>query len=302
MKIDRLLGIIMTLLNHNKLKAKDLAEKYEVSLRTIYRDIDAICQAGIPIVTYPGGDGGVAIAEGFKLNKNILNKEELNNIVTGLKGIDSISQGKQVQHLLEKLLPREEVLLSPKDHIFIDLGSFYKNSLSHKISVLKEAISLGHEISFDYFSNRGMTERFVEPYFISFKWSDWYVFGFCLTRKDFRLFKLNRMDKLILTEKPFVKRKVPEEKTTLDHYFTQDQQKVTLLLDPSVEYKIVESYGVGSYERMEDQRLKFTLFYTNKDYALETILSLGHKAEVIEPKEMIEEIKTCADNILKKYQ
>ncbi|WP_459766585.1 WCX domain-containing protein [Alkaliphilus crotonatoxidans] len=94
---------------------------------------------------------------------------------------------------------------------------------------------------------------------------------------------------------------IPEEKKKLENYFSQEQWVVTLLLDPSLEYKIVESYGVNSYEIMPDQRIRFKLYYRNKDYALKTILGFGDKAEVISPKEMINEIRSCAKKIYEKY-
>lgn len=302
MKIDRLLGIITTLVNCDKIKAKALAEKFEVSTRTIHRDIEDICKAGIPLVTYQGGDGGISIAEGYKLDKNILTMEELDNIVIGLKSIESISPNSKVNLLLEKFAPKEEDIISISNNIFIDLTSFYKISLSHKISVLREAINNKNEVSFDYFSNKGISKRQIEPYFITFKWNAWYVFGYCKYQNDFRLFKLNRTDNLTLTEIKFSSRDIPGEKTELDNYFKNDVHSVTLLLHRSLEYQIVENYGVGSYEITEDNRIKFNLDYTNYHYAMQTILSFGDKAEVLSPKHIIDDVKNCAENILKMYK
>jgi predicted DNA-binding transcriptional regulator YafY len=302
MKIDRLLGILTTLLNNDKTKAKELAEKFEVSIRTIHRDIEDICKAGIPVVTYQGGDGGIRIAQGYKFDKNILSNDELSNILIGLKSIESITQGSQVKLLLEKITPRVEDVLSINNSIFIDLSSFYKTSLSHKINTLREAIQSSQEVCFNYYSNKGMINRCIEPYFITFKWSAWYVFGYCKLRKNFRIFKLNRMDALEANNTSFTVRQLPKDEARLDDYFNNQGKTVTLLLDASMEYKIIETYGVGSYEIIKDNKIKFNLEYRNHEYAIQTILAFGDKAEVLSPKSIIDEIKQCAENILNMYK
>ncbi len=303
MKIDRLLGIITFLLNHERATARLLAEKFEVSIRTIHRDIEAICRAGIPLVTYQGGGGGIGIAEGYKLDKSVLTSDELGNILIGLKTIESISDDHNIKHLLGKLAVKQEDVISVSNNIFIDLTSFYRTSLSDKIKRLREAAANFTEVSFDYFSIQGSSSvRCIEPYFITFKWSAWYVFGYCKLRGDFRLFKLNRINDLRMEDKKFLPREIPEEKLDLDSHLDRDLKTVTMLIDPSLEYKIVDTYGVNSYEITEDNRIKFTLEYTNHYYAMEFIQSLGDKVQVLEPKEMIQQLKANAENIVKMYK
>src|SRR5690349_2339808 len=108
MKIDRLLGIITILLQHNKVTAPELAKRFEVSRRTIHRDIDDICKAGIPIITYQGGDGGISIADGYKLDKSVLSVDELQSIIAGLKSLDSVSDNSRIERLISKLSPKNE--------------------------------------------------------------------------------------------------------------------------------------------------------------------------------------------------
>jgi predicted DNA-binding transcriptional regulator YafY len=302
MKIDRLLGILTTLLNNDKTTARGLAEKFEVSIRTIHRDIEDICKAGIPIVTYQGGNGGISIAEGYKFDKNIFTNDELSNILFGLKSLESISQDSKVKLLLEKIAPSKEDVLSINNSIFIDLSSFYKTSLSHKINILREAIQSSLEVCFHYYSNRGMSKRCIQPYFITFKWSAWYVFGYCKLREDFRLFKLNRMDALENNNTSFIVRELTKDKTLIDDYFNIQGEIVALLLDASMEYQIVEAYGVGSYEITEDNRIRFDLEYRNHEYAIQTILAFGDKAKVLYPEAIRNEIKQCAENILNMYK
>ncbi len=169
MKIDRLLGIITILLQHDKVTAPELAKRFEVSRRTIHRDIDDICKAGIPIITYQGGAGGISIAEGYKLDKSVLSVDELQNIITGLKSLGSVSDTLRIEKLISKLTPKSEAVVAIKDSILIDLSSHYKSSLSEKISLIKSAINQNKLVSFDYYSEKGLSNRTIEPYLIVFQ-------------------------------------------------------------------------------------------------------------------------------------
>jgi predicted DNA-binding transcriptional regulator YafY len=209
LKIDRLLGIITILLQKDKVTAPHLAEKFEVSRRTILRDIDDICRAGIPVVTMQGGDGGISIAKGYKLDKSVLTTNELQSIIAGLRSIEGIEKPANIERLLRKLAPSDDMMISLRDSVVIDLASYYKNDLSEKIGVIKEAVASRRLIEFDYYYIKGTVRRVIEPYFIAFKWSNWYVFGFCAERQDFRIFKLNRLWELSVSNETFVPREIP---------------------------------------------------------------------------------------------
>jgi predicted DNA-binding transcriptional regulator YafY len=234
MKIDRLIGIITILLQRDRVTAPELAKRYEVSRRTIHRDIDDICKAGIPIITYQGGDGGISIADGYKLDKSVLSVEELQNIITGLKSLGSVSDTSRIEMLISKLAPENEAVVSIKNNVLIDLSSHYKSSLSEKISLLKAATSENKLVSFDYYSEKGLSYRIIEPYFITFKWTAWYVFGYCKDRQDFRLFKLNRLWKQRILDDTFVPREIAAEVLQFDDYFT-DENRITILFDKGQE-------------------------------------------------------------------
>ncbi len=301
MKIDRLLGIITILLQCNKITAPELAEKFEVSRRTIHRDIDDICKAGIPIITYQGGDGGISIADGYKLDKSVLSVEELQSIITGLKSLGSVSDTARIEMLISKLAPKNQAFVSMRDNLLIDLSSHYKPSLSEKISLLKRAISDNKLVSFDYYSEKGLSKRTIEPYFITFRWTSWYVFGYCRDSSDFRLFKLNRLWGHRVLEDKFIPREIPAEELQFDDYFT-DEKKITVLFDKSLEYRLVEEYGPGCYIALEDGSLRFSVGFTNRDYMIAWILGFGDRARVIEPVDIADEIKKKAKNIISNYE
>jgi len=304
MKIDRLLGILTVLMKKEKVKAKDLAERFEVSLRTIYRDVEDISKAGIPIITYPGGDGGIGIADGFTLDKSVLTREELQSIVLGLKSLGSVMMGSQISSLLGKLSPEPNRFIACKDDIIIDLASFYKNSLAPKISLLRQAIAEKAIVRFEYYSKTGQTKRELEPYFITFKWAAWYLFGYCRLREDFRLFKLNRLTMLELTEAHYVPRTITEEQLDLEAFYSDPQtiQYATLLLNRSLEYMVVDGYGLGSYEVVDDDTIIAKWDYVNEQEMIKTILGLGGGAKVIAPQNLADAVRAEAEKILHQYE
>lgn len=301
MKIDRLLGIVMILLQKDKVTAPYLAEKFEVSKRTINRDIDALCMAGIPIVTTQGGNGGISIADGYRIDKSVLTYDEMQKVVTALKGMDSISSNAGTEQLLNKFFIKKDQVLSIKDSIIINLASHYKSDLTDKIAVIREAIMDNMLITFRYYSSKGDTERTIEPYYLAFQWSAWYVFGYCKERRDFRLFKLNRLCELKSTGMRYEPRKIMEEHKDFNRYF-KDEYQITVLFDPEVKYRLIDEYGMESFEVNEEGKLLFRMGFTDKNYMLSWILSFGDKAEVLYPKGLKQEIKTIAENILKHYQ
>ena len=193
MKLDRLLGILTTLLRNDKVTAPYLAEKFEVSRRTINRDIEALCQAGIPVITQQGSGGGICIAEGYKLDKSLLTPDELSGIIAGLKGMGSVMDQSYMEQTLDKLSAGKEKTVPLQEPVVIDLASHYKGSLTEKIRLIKSAIQESHLVEFDYYYEKGVSRRQVEPYLVVYQWTSWYLLGYCREKEDWRLFKLMRL-------------------------------------------------------------------------------------------------------------
>ena len=299
MKIDRLIGIITILLQKEKVTAPYLAEKFEVSRRTINRDIEDICKAGIPIVTTQGVNGGISIAEGYKIDKTVFTGEELKAIFAGLKSLNSIAQDRKYQNIIEKFSADDKGLIID-NHILIDLSSHYKSTLAPKIAEIRQAIEDSCEIEFIYYSNRGEQRVSIEPYLVVFQWSNWYLLGYREEKDEFRLFKLNRLWELQCTDRQFIPREIPDEKLDFSTYFT-DEIHAVVLFDESEKYKLIEEYGRDCIKTLEDGRLKFEFQFTNSDYLQEWVLSFGEKAELLEPKALREELKTRLQKSLDKY-
>lgn len=301
MKIDRLLGIVMILLQKERVTAPYLADRFEVSRRTINRDIEDLCMAGIPVVTTQGGNGGISIADGYRIDKSVLTYGEMQNVVTALKGLESISAETGTDKLLNKFFIKQDHVVAIRDSIIINLSSHHKNELTDKIAIIKAAIHENTKITFRYYSNKGDALRVIEPYYLTFQWSAWYVFGYCKEKKDFRLFKLTRLCELSNTLEAFIPRDIPEERKDFDSYFT-DEIQVTALFEESVKYRLIDDYGVGSYTVTEDGKLLFRMNFTNKDFLVSWILGFGDKVEVVYPKKLKQEIRQIAENILKHYE
>lgn len=186
MKMERLIGILSILLQRERVTAPELAEQFEVSRRTIQRDIESLCRAGIPITTAQGTGGGISIMEGYRVDWTVLTAPEMQAILAGLRSLDSVSGTRRYAQLMEKLSAGTGALVPGGAHMLIDLSSWYKTSLPPKIELIQSAIEQHRAIRFTYFSPKGESVRTVEPCYLVFHWSAWYVWGWCRSREDFR--------------------------------------------------------------------------------------------------------------------
>ena len=300
MKIDRLMGILSILLQEEKTTAPELAKRFEVSRRTINRDIEALCKAGIPIRTAQGTGGGISIMDGYRIDRTILTSKDMRMILAGLRSLDSVSGSRYYGQLMEKLQTGSSQFISGRDSILIDLSSWYKGSLAPKIEVIQNAIENRNILNFDYFAPSGESGRSIEPYYIVFKWSSWYVWGWCTSRKAFRLFKLNRMDKMVASDKTFECREVPMPDLSNEKLFPGGI-RAKALFTPDMKWRLVEEFGPDCFTETEDGRLLFTADYTGEENLITWILTFGEKVEVLEPPEVRGAIKRIAEETIKNY-
>ena len=296
MKIDRLIGILAILLQQDKVTAPFLAEKFEVSRRTINRDVEALCKAGIPLVTTQGINGGISIMDGYRMDRTLLTSADMQAILAGLRSLDSVSGTNRYCQLMEKLSCGASSLMPGDQHILIDLSSWYKSSLTPKIECIHSAIEEGQWLSFTYFSTKGEQVREVEPYDLIFQWSNWYLWGWCRMRQDFRLFKLNRMQYLKNTGELFEKRAVPLPDLSNERVFPE-VYRVKALISSKYKWRLVEEFGFGSFEEQADGRLLFCFPFSDRENIISWILSFGDGACLLEPEEFREELLRIADSM-----
>ncbi|HEX3046723.1 MAG TPA: YafY family protein [Bacillota bacterium] len=309
MKLDRLLAIVVLLINRDRIQARELAEMFEVSVRTIYRDIETINLAGIPVVTYPGVNGGIGVTEGYRLDRNLLTNNELAAIVTALKSVSSTFSDQNTQNLLEKIqgiVPQVELeaFNTKTQQIYIDFTPWgFERLLKEKIERLKEAIETLHTVSFQYCSGEGeMSDREVEPHTLILKGQKWYLYAFCRNRNAFRLFKLARIKDLKENQNSFIRQEVnPESFSWSTEWNTSQQIRVVLKCKAQVKQLVEENFGVESLQSAADGGYLLETYFPDGDWLYSFILSFGSLVEVIEPEEVRVKIKELAGEIQALY-
>ena len=299
MKIERLIGILSILLQQDKITASELAEKFEVSVRTILRDVDEISRAGIPIVTSQGQGGGISIMDGYKIDRTLLSSAEMTAIFAGLKSLDSVSGTNRYRQLMDKLSVSDTV--NADNHIIIDLSMWDKNAVAEKIELIKSAIEQNRVITYKYYSPERTEQRSIEPYRLIFQWSSWYVWGFCLKRLDYRMFKLTRMTELKCTDETFVKREIPESSCDkLRH--TRGEITAEVKFDKSVKWRIIDEFGRENFNEDAEGNIILNFTWADKQSLFSYILGFRECAEIISPAEYREEFWELLKNISDKYQ
>lgn len=288
MKIDRLIGILSILLQRDKVTAAELADKFEVSKRTILRDIDAISMAGIPIVSEQGKGGGISIMEGYRVDRTLLSSEDMQAILSGLQSLDSVSGTSRYRQLMDKISAENTDTVTADSHILIDLSNWDKSTVADKIELIKKAIGLHRIISFRYFSPGGESTRRLEPYHLVYQWSSWYVWGYCTDRKDYRMFKLGRITELALTDEQCADRDVPlYTGDKLRH--TRGGIKVRVRFGSEVKWRIIDEFGADYplYDSGGNMIIDFT--WSDKESLYSYILTFGTNAEILSPEEYRQE-------------
>lgn len=301
MKIDRLIGILSILLQREKVTAPYLAEKFEVSRRTINRDIETLSKAGIPVVTSQGAGGGLSIMEGYKLDKTLLTSSDMQAIISGLRSLDSVSGTNSYRLLMEKLSIEDKNPVDADRSVIVDLSSWDKSAVSDKFDLIKHAIENSQRIEFYYCSPNGECDRSLEPCHLIFQWSDWYVWGYCMMRNDYRMFKLSRMSRLKNTGEACAKREIPEY-TSDKLCHTKDEIEATVRFDKEVKWRVVDEFGADRIGYDEDGDIVLTFTWSDIPAFYRYILSFGDKAEILEPESYRKGFEEIIIKMKKKYE
>lgn len=301
MRTDRLLGILTTLLQNGTVTAPQLAEKFEVSRRTITRDIDALGRAGIPMVTTQGKGGGIAIAAGYRLEAALLTQDELQAILAGVKSLDGLLNSDHMAALAEKLGAGRRQVLEADDLFLIDLATYYKDDLAKKMALVQRAAREKHTLRFCYYYAKGESMREVEPYRLVFHWGGWYLYSWCLERQAFRLFKLNRMWELEVTGRSFDPRPVRLEELDFDPGMGGDEVHLVARFQQRAKYRLVEEYGPDCYTEQPNGDLLFRRDFYDPEYMRSWLLGMGDAVTVLEPAWAARQIAERARRILALY-
>jgi len=311
MKIDRLLSIIVYLLNRDLASAGKLAERFGVSVRTIQRDMEAINLAGIPVISVQGPSGGYGIMDGYKMDRRLVTVDDLFFIITALHGIGDSLGDRRIDNTLEKmrgLVPTAEDgdFKDREEKLHIDfsmLGGGPDQRQAFK--TVQAAVNSGRLLKMDYTNNRLEREsRIVEPMTIVFQWRAWYLYAYCRLREGYRLFRISRIREPEILGERFRRRNHSFEDFSRDNapektgYIMELTLKFSEKMIPLVE----EFYNKEDMERTEDGGLIVKTRMPEDGWMYGYILSYGAFVEVLEPPHIRDIIKTMAGQISRMYE
>jgi predicted DNA-binding transcriptional regulator YafY len=301
MQISRLFEIVYILMNKKNTTAKELCEHFEVSQRTIYRDIETLCQAGIPIYTTKGKGGGIALMDNFVLNKSVLSEQEQNEILAALGGFKAATNADtdQVINKLGALFGNKS-----SDWIEVDFSNWNNNILDkNKFNQIKDAI-LNHDVlTFHYYNSGGQESyRRIEPYKLQFRGQAWYLFGNCLDKKDFRYFKITRIRDLEVKDEKFIPNptivKAKEEPSEVISYPTIS---AVLKVDANMGFRVYDEFLAENITRAPDGSFLIRANLHGGSWLTGYLLSFEDHLEVLEPAQLREEMIQKIRKSLSKY-
>lgn len=294
MKSNRLFKIVYYLLNNKQTTAAELADMFEVSIRTIYRDIDSLSSSGIPIYTESGRHGGIHLLDNFVLDKLLLSSEEQDTVLLALQGFKNLNPkiNEQVYTKLKSLFNT-----STNSWIEIDFSSWYsKDKTSDSFNILKKAILSNTQVQFDYFSTKKHTEnRICNPTKLLFKSGYWYLQAFCPSRQIFKTFKINRMSHLQLHKTTFTPLSAPPISYGVD---TKKTISVTLQFSEQILYRVFDEFNYEDITVQENNSAIVHANIPNQEWLARYLLSFGRYVKIISPPALQDAVFQEAKNIL----
>lgn len=309
MKVDRLVSIIMILLDKERIGAQELADMFEVSPRTIYRDIDAISMAGIPIRSSSGVGGGFEIMQQYKLDKKVFSSADLSSILMGLSSLYNMMRGDELVHALAKIksfIPadRAEDIELKANEISIDLSPWtYNSNIQPDLDIIKTALQEHRLLSFGYVAHHAdKAARTVEPYQLVLKGSHWYLQAYCHKRNDFRLFRLSRMENLQIKAENFAPRDYQRPILDFAKTFETMQSKIQIRIHKSVMDMVLDFCSFDDFSPDGDEHYIVSFPFIENDYCYNNLLRFGDKCECLSPPHIRAEIKRRIHNIAEIYE
>lgn len=290
-------GILYLLLSSETMTAKELSKYFEVSTRTIYRDIETLSEFHIPIYMSKGKNGGIHLLENYKFDKALLTKEEQNQILFSLQGMN------QLQVTSNETYKKMKQLFAKQEDNWFDVDfSIWGSSDTHlkTFEAIKNAIIHKNVISFSYFSSHGKhTSRKVEPLKLCFKYNSWYLYGFDIDKKEYRFFKIMRIKELNTLEEIF--ERTMDMKIKLHDIPSKVISLVLQQIDASCAYRVYDEFEEISIQKRENGDFIISTEFPYNDWIYGYILSFGEHIKVLEPSEVKKEIIKRLQKNLKQY-
>lgn len=300
MRVHRLFQIVITIISKGTVTAKELAEKFEVSTRTIYRDIDVLSAAGIPIYTVKGNGGGIALLDEYIINKALISDQESESLIVALKTLQATNYPE-----IDVVLDKMSVIFNKikiDDWIEVDFSHWGANKdIENKFQNIKQGILKRFVLEFDYINSYNKkTRRMVYPLKLFFKGQTWYLGAYCATKEDFRIFKISRIKNLITKSENFKREAIIPKKT-----ITEDEVKnvdLRLKFNDRVLHQLYDYYDESIIIRNGDGSYTVDVTFPENEWVYSYILSFGYNVEVIEPIYVRKEIIRRLNKNIQMYQ
>ena len=309
MKIDRLVSIIMILLDKKRIGAQELAEKFEVSPRTIYRDIDTINMAGIPVLSTSGVGGGFEIMQNYKMDRKVFSTADLSAILMGLSSLSNMIRGDELVNALTKVrsfIPadRAEDIELKANQIHIELSPWMSNrNIQSYLEMVKTALQESRLLSFEYADRYGnITVRTAEPYQLVLKSSHWYWQGYCRKRNDFRLFKLSRISKLQIQKESFTPRDYQKPQLDFTDILETLQTNIKIRIHKSVMDRALDYCTYEHFSPDGDEHYIVSFPFIENEYYYNILFSFGDRCECLEPLHIRTEMNRRIHDIAAIYE
>lgn len=294
---SRLFEMIHILLERkNGITATELADRFEVSIRTVYRDIEVLSQAGVPIYSERGRHGGIRIMEGYAIDKSLLSGKERSDILSALQGFAAIIGSSEALGKLSAFFG-----IDSESWLEVDF-SCWGGSEQDVFGTIRRAISEKRSLRFDYYNSRGETSgREIYPIRLKFKSRMWYCEGYCLEKKAGRIFKLSRMKRISVTDNFFTAEDIPPNTDSEEYSAGFGNTPFKLKISGEMAFRVYDDFGESEITRLENGDFVISAAYPIDSWVYGLILSYGDKAELLEPQFMREELKRVSENIRNKY-
>lgn len=300
MKTERLFQILYLLLEKKKISAPELAEKLEVSPRTIYRDIDTLSASGIPVYTLPGKNGGISLLPGYKFDKSYLSDKEQDEILFALQSFQATNQN--INPLLAKL--GTSFQKSNRNWIEVDFSRWGCSKFdSETFHYIKQGILEKQLLEIEYCSSYGkQTKRQIKPARLIFKSKNWYLQAYCLKAEDFRTFKLNRIRSLTLTEEHFTD--IFDTLPPVDNPYpeTPDMLRLKLRFSPAFAFRAYDEFSAEDIEPLPDGSVLLTAILPHDEWIYNYILGFGTGIEILEPASVKENMLEYLKKMQKHFE
>lgn len=299
-KIERLISIVMLLLQRERVSATELSRLFGVTKRTIQRDMDTLTYANIPVYAMHGREGGYGLMGEYKFDKRLLTHRDIEHIVVALDGFGQLSSNEGVQQTIGKIRGMSHIDLTPT--LFMTFSDRVGQSgLTDELSILMDAIKNHWLIEFDYVDQKGaISRRTVEPYHLKLHEMKWYVAGYSVEREDHRTFKVTRMTDLKI-KGSFTPRPQPSEGNGMEQP-PLTSMMVKAEIDISVRDQFIERFGKQSVVHARGRTYEVTMELPENHFAYQFLAGFGNKVRIVEPQRYVEQFKEFLEEALRMYQ